>query len=237
MYNAVLVPDVLLAFIKLGTQRWFLGCTEESSVSKTVDSEILTCGIGNKAVAKIFTGQNYSVTVRTLYHNDTFISLQSGSDFLTSQTANVPRTEVGVLASGVVTITGTPVDDKVWAQDALGKTYVATYATGDATVTGGVDGVMYTIIYDEEITNADKVVFDATKFPKNVELQLYGIAQDPATNLPIVNIFYNFPIASPDGSLDLAYAKGTNTSTSITFEILANNQTNEYGEYIVEPLA
>lgn len=239
MKDGVKVQDVMEAYIVTSDKTFFLGCLEESGISKTVDSELLTCGIGNKVRTKLFSAQNYSVNVQPLLHSDNVIALQTGTDFTEGATQNVFKHETHQAVDNVGTIEvtlsagATPLNDAVTILDKYNNEFTGSYDSGTSvvTITDGVAGDTYVIVFQEEEASADILEFDATAYPKNVHLQLHTIGYDPDTNDVIVDIYYDFPIASPDGNMDAVYTKGTNTSTPINFDIINDLLTDSYGTY------
>lgn len=233
MKSGVVVHDVLEAYLLQGSTAHFFGCLTESNINKAQTSEDIRCGIGNVLRNIYDTEQDITFSVTTAMHSDHFIEYQSGGSFSTGQTVEVWKHEVGEAdASLEVTITGTPVDGVVKVIDRFNEEYVGVYATGTVTITGATEGETYTVFYEEEETTADVLDFDATKYPENVEVMLHGIAYDPKTNLVISDIYYQFPIAKPDGNLDLGYALASNITPQITFRAIANAD-NSLGKYIV----
>ena len=210
----------------------FLGCLTESNIDKTQVSEDIRCGIGNVLKAIIDLSQDVTFTVMSKMHSDHIIETQTGGVFATG-TLNAWKHEDGlILATGAFDITGTPLGDIVKVIDKYNKEYVATFISPEVTVVGGTEGASYTCFYQEAEVAADILDFDATLYPENVTVQLHGIAYDPATNLVVSDIYWDFPIVKPDGNLSLAYALATNIQTGITFRAIAD-ALNILGSYAV----
>ena len=237
MFDNVMVKDVLEAFvIDDNGKSYFYGATEEGNISQSVNQETLTAGIGNKVQAVLQTQKEVTFTVQNLFHSDNFLAMQSGSNF-TIGARDTMHKEIVVavenLGSIQCTITGTPKNDIVYVADKFGVNYPATFSAGVVTITtGGVVGELYTISY--LVTNATVSVlpFVADKYPTAKHIQLHGIAYDPKTNIVVADIYYDFKLALPDGNVDRAYGKGSNTPDSVTFTTLEDDSGN-YGEYYV----
>ncbi len=135
-----------------------------------------------------------------------------------------------------VTITGTPLDDVVSVVDIHNTQFVATYATGDVTITGGVEGDKYIVMYQETEAITDYLEFDSTKFPSNVHLQMHTIAYNVDTDTKIADLYWDFPVASPDGNIDSGLSKGENTGTSVKFDIMKPFGVDTYGIFAVVPV-
>lgn len=216
-------------------EHWYYGCTDETAISKTVDKEILTGGIGNKQCGVLFTNQSYQVTITPTLFATNFLETQTGTTFTSGSVDVWKKEEVIAVDDGAggaeATIDGTPIDDEVYVVDKNNESFTGTFATGTVTITDGVIGDTYIIMYQENEATADTLDFDSGTFPKNVHLQLHTIAYEPKTENVTHDIYINFPIASPDGALDMTLTKGTNTQTPITFDILDN--AGSYGTYTV----
>jgi len=237
MFNNVMVKDVLEAFvINDNGKSYFYGATEEGSISQGVDQQPLTAGIGNKVKAILQTQKEVTFTVKNLFHNDSFLAMQSGSDFTIGSRDIMHKEEVVAvdnLGSIQCTITGTPKDDIVYVADKFGVNYPATFSAGVVTITtGGVAGKLYTISYLVTNTAVSILPSVADKYPTTKHIQLHGIAYDPDTNIVVADIYYDFKLAMPDGNVERAYGKGENTPDSITFTTLEDDAGN-YGEYYV----
>ena len=232
------VAEVLIINDTTG-EKFFYGCTEGTGFSKSAESEMLTCGIGNAQRAKLWKGQSLSVTVQTLLFSPNLIAMQTDSlgSFINGS-KNFWKKEMGVGVSGTgieVTITGTPVDDEVTVVDLNNKQYTATYSAGTVTITDGVEGDTYIILYQETEATTDYLEFDSTKFPSNVHLQMHTIAYDVDADVPVADLYWDFPVASPDGNIDSGLNKGENTGTSVKFDIMKPFGVDTYGIFAVVP--
>ena len=240
MYDNLMVKDVFEAFIidDVSGKSYFYGATEETNVSQSVNQEKLTAGIGNKVRAILQSQKEVNFSIQNLFHNDSSMVMQSGSN-MTVGTKDIMKHEIKVATgnegSVECAITGTPKDGKVTVVDKFNKPFVATYVDNKVTITDGVVGNVYTIMYLETISNVSVLPFEAEKFPTVKHVQLHGIAYDPETNLIVADIYYDFRKAMPDGNIDKNYGKGSNTNDKIAFSTLEDEYGN-YGEYYVVPV-
>ena len=241
VFDNIHVHDVFEVFVNDGTRDYFYGCVTGTGLEKTVDSELLRCGIGNKVRAKQFNSQDYKVNVTPLFHNDNIIAMQTGGAFVAG-TKTLKRSfgavavdNLGDIEIDMTSAGGTPVGDAVVVLDKYNTVFVGTYVADVVTITGGVAGDFYTILWDEVLTG-EALDLGGAVFPENVHLTLKGLGYDPDTNAEKLNIYWDFPIASPDGNLSQAYEVGTNSPTNIAFDILSNGVTGSYGTYFVEEI-
>lgn len=223
-------------------EKFFYGCTEGTGFTKEVESELLTCGIGNALRAKLWKGQKLSVTVQTLLFNANLMAMQTDSfgAFTTGSKTFFKKemgTGIGASTTVIVTIKGTPVDDVVTVVDIHNNQYVATFATDTVTITNGVIGDKYIVLYQEVESATDYLKFDSTKFPSNVHLQLHTIAYNVDTDVKIADLYWDFPVASPDGNIDSGLNKGENTGNSVKFDIIKPFGVDTYGIFAVVPVS
>lgn len=232
--NNVIVKDVFEVILEdlVTNKTRFFGITKSGNVKQSVKQDDIRAGIGNGVVGILQGDKDIEFSVTTGFHNDDIFAIQSGSDF-ESKTVAVQKTESGILVGGKITITGTPKNDTVIVQDTKGKEYTATFLTGDVTVTDGVDGEYYTVIYSEDII-AEVLDLNCEKFPKNYKVQLHSIAYDPDTNTVLSDIYWVFNKALPDGSIDAKYESG-NQEDNINFKAMLDIGSKSYGSYLVVP--
>lgn len=235
--NNVVIHDTLEVFINdtSANKTYFFGLTDKANVTQSVKQDVLRSGIGSKVIAVLQSEKNIEFGVTTTLHNDDIYSIQSGSDFTTS-TITVQKTESGKLTSGKIEITGTPKGGTVIVMDNTGKTITGTFATGEVSVTGGVEGTMYDVIYSEDETNAQVLDLNSTAFPKNYSVQLHGIGYDPDKNTIVCDIYWLFDKAMPDGAFNFQGEKGGSPSSDeIKFTAQTPTGSNSYGKYVVVP--
>jgi hypothetical protein len=234
--NNVVIHDTLECFINDtdAGKTYFFGLTDKGDVAQTVTQNVIRSGIGAKVAAVLQSEKNIEFGVTTTFHNDDIYAIQSGNSFTTG-TVTVQKFESGKLVSGKITITGTPKNDEVIVLDKFGKTLTGTYATGEVTVTGGTDGEIVTVIYSEDEVSAEYLDLDATKFPKNYNVQLHGIGYDPDTNEVVCDIYWIFDKAMPNGAFTFNGDKSNPTTEEVRFTAQTPIGSNSYGKYVVVP--
>lgn len=238
-YDNLIVKDTLEAYVidDTNSATYFFGATEESNIKQTIDQQKLTAGIGNKVKALLQSSKQVEFSIKNLFHSDSFLAIQTGSTFTTASKDLMKKevkTAVDNLGSIEVIITGTPKDDEVTVLDKYNTSYTASYAAGTVTITGGVEGTSYTVVYLETTADVNVLDLNAEKYPTTKHVQLHGIAYDPDTNAILADIYYDFNEAVPDGNVDRNYAKGSNISDVINFSTQEDDNGN-YGEYYIVP--
>lgn len=232
-----------IAYIKDLAGNWyFYGLTNSTGITQTSNTELLTSSPSAHTITKIFYNKQMTVDIMPTLFNTRFEMLQNSSmNDVSTVTANVTTHEQVVAVDNVgtieATITGTPVNDTVYVTDLYNsKIYASTYATGTVTITDGVEGDTYIIMYDEEQADVEQVDFARDSFPENIEVTIMVIASDPESNVPEEKWYYNFPICSPSGEFDLSFEKETNTALDVTFDILTGLTGLSYGTKTIVPV-
>lgn len=340
VYDGLIVQDPVEAIIFDGTNAKFFGCTQEGTITQTVDQSELICGIGSKVKAILNKSKMINFNVQVGLHSSDFIAYNSGVSFTSGsrdiwkneKIIGVARNAVGTLtftdsvsdtetvtigedvyefdtdavasitegnirvdvsggatasdavtalvaaigeerdysavdgdgdtvvvtygtagASGEIdttttcadaswgdttliagvtcTITGTPKSDTVYVADVYGKTHTGTYDTSVVTITTGVAGSYYNIMYQETTANVDQVDLDVDSFPSDLHVQLHTIAYDENADEIIADIYWDFPKAVPDGSIDESFSGDAKVST-IGFKAI-DDGTGSYGTYMI----
>lgn len=236
-FNNLLVQDVCEVYLKdlSDTSKvYFFGLTSQAEITQQIQQDVIRGGIGNGVIGVMQSNKELTFKVTTLLHNEDVSAIQSGSAFGASTTFTVQKTESGVLTSGKITITGTPIGTNVLVYDGLGKKLEGTYATGDVTVTGGTEGESYTVVYSTSVTG-EALSLDSKKFPKNYYVELHTIAYNPNSNEVVADLYYVFNKALPNGGLSQQFQAGQSVTDEVEFTCGLLTGSTEYGKYIVVP--
>lgn len=219
----------------------FIGCTTETSMSKTIDSNDLRCGITGGLAGIAYTNPDMTVTVATIAHNDFLMQMQNDEEFVTAVTLDVPRnsglvTLTTVSSDGTYTFTPaiTPVGGNLYFQDKYGKDYPVVYASPTATVTGGA-GLTGTFVWKEEIVNGETFDFNVDSRPKAMGLVIKHLVEAIDTNEPIAHVYYEFDNVVGDGNFDMSMTLNNTAGTTVTLRALPN--TGRFSRQIYEPIA
>lgn len=235
----IVIQDVFEVYLKDladSTKVYFIGTATETEITQTVRQEMLRGGIGNGIKAVLQSEKTIEFTVTNLFHLDSFYEIQSGTTFQPSTTVTVQKTESGTLSGGKIQITGTPTGTSVLVFDKYGKSYTGTYdsTAKTVTITGGVEGDVYTVIYPAQVT-AQVLPLMVDKFPKAYYVELHTIAYAPDTNTVVADIFWQFNKCIPDGGMKATLRAGQNETPQIKFTVLAPTGSNQYGQYVIVP--
>jgi hypothetical protein len=111
--------------------------------------------------------------------------------------------------------------------------FTGTFATGKVTITTGVAGDWYTVIYEEAQTGANILDLNAEEFPKPHKVQLHTIAYDPDTEEIVADLYWVFSKARPDGNIAAGYTSGQNQQDIIKFACETPIGSSSYGKYVV----
>jgi hypothetical protein len=214
---------------------FLFGSTESTAVKTAINKEELTGGIGNLVKAIVQSQKKINFEVKNLFHSDNAIELTQGGtfasgsrDILKKETLQAIEKDGGVK----ITLKGSPKNGStIKVVDNLNQEYVVANKSGVLTITNGTAGKYYTAIYTVTESKVDFLDLNATTFPHTVHVQLHTIGFDPETNSVLYDYYWDFPKALPEGTIDTAYTKGTNTNQTINFTAIANDE-NSYGTYM-----
>lgn len=110
MGKKYLVHDTMEVYLKdLATQKErFLGLTTQANITRSIDSEKIKAGIGNKVVATLLTDNGYEFTVATGIHLQDVYEIQTGKDFTPSSDIEIYdiAESDGVVTATPKTVTG-----------------------------------------------------------------------------------------------------------------------------------
>lgn len=214
---------------------YVFGVTESSTVTTSMSKEELTGGLGNTLQAIMQSDKKVGFEIQNLFFGDTIVELTQGG-VMASGTKTIPVKETKVAVKNLtdieVEITGTPVGGTVQVVDTKNKMYEAVFEDGTVTITDGVAGEAYHVVYTEEKT-VEYLDLNANVFPSAKHVVLRTIGYDPKTNVVLYDYYWDFPNAVPDGNTDYAFTKATNANPSISFDCIADAN-GSYGTYIRE---
>lgn len=234
----ILMYDVCEVYLKElnGSKEYFYGLTKKGEINQTIKQESIRGGIGNGVVGVIQSDKEVKFKVATVLQNDSLFAIQSGADFATTTITTMAKEE-SICATNKLPITGTPKGTAVMIVDSKGVVTSGTFATGNVSGTGLIDGKRYTVLYSKESTTAQVLTIDSKKFPKNYYVELHTIAVDVDTNAVIADVYWIFNKALPNGALSGNYEAGTNASNEVEFTAQLLAGSTEYGKYVVVPRA
>lgn len=230
----ILIHDALEVYLRDDSgKQYFYGITTKGEISQKVKQDIIKGGIGNTVCGVMQSEKEMSFKVSTALQNDTMYEVLTGSTFSTG-TLTVRMTERAKLATGKLTITGTPkTAGTVLCIDSLGKQFTGTFATGQVTITGGTEGAYYTVVYDTDKSNMDILTLDSAVFPKNYYVELHTIAYSPDTNTVLADIFWQFDKALPKADFTESYEAGKANDGEVEFTAITPVGSTAYGRYAV----
>lgn len=223
---------------------FFCGLTTKADVTQKVKQDEIRGAFGNAVLAVIQSEKTVEFDVTTALHNDDIFAIQSGTDFA-STTFTIQKAEnltmtVASGTTGTITVTGTPKTGTVTVKDPTsGKVIGTSNAVADkvVTVTGtGMTTQVVTVLYAEDKSNVDVLDLKQDAFPQGQYVQLHSIAYDKKKNTVIADIYWTFPEALPDGSINGQYEAGKNNGDTIKFKALADDL-GSYGKYCIIPRA
>lgn len=205
-----------------------------SSVQQAIKEDKIKGGIGNRDIAILRSEKTVTLKVRNAVYDTAWLEMVAGVEFADATACTIFRTEKGlVLTGGKVTITNDPVDDKVTLIDSQGKKFTGTFdgVSKEVTIVGGLDGAIYTALYDFDTTGS-VLSIDATKFPENYYVEYQTIEYDIDTNEIVNELIWQFDKVTPNANFEMQFQNGTAISPEFDFTCLAPAGTNQIGRVI-----
>lgn len=211
----------------------FTGEAQLASIAQTVQEDKVQGGIGNRVIAILRSQKNVDLTVRNAVFDSDYIEVMSGGSFTSKAGVVFKKEENLTMATKAVTISGTPKTGgiiKVIAPD--GKQYAGTFATDKITTTDGVDGPGYTAIYQADITGANTLSIDATKFSERYKVEYHTIEYNVVTNAIVNDLYFQFDSVLPSGNFTLSFENGNAQTPEMNLMALCPIGSNEIGRVI-----
>jgi len=226
--------EVFLQDIQTPANVFFLGINTKTDWVKKLSSTILRGGIGNLPKFILQDSNEQEFSVDPLFWGDSLIGILSGTTSA-SGTATVKVSEKLQVASGAVTVVGTPVGSSATIFDAVNKQYVGAFTLKVAAITSPpADGTWVTIVYDSTVTG-NITNLSADKFPKAYKIFAHTIAYLPSTQSIVQDVYLNFYQATCDGNMSASFEGGKEAVLPLKFMLTTPVQSNDFGQYITVP--
>lgn len=209
--------------------------TQLASISQSLGiNEKIFGSIGNKPLALIRGQKEITSTLRNAFYSKEFLSMSQGVSVQEDGVVTVSKREDELkVASGEVTISGSPVGNTATLVNAEGETESAAITTNTITVPVGFaeDGDFISAIYKEEVTG-DIVELESDKFSEAHTIEYHTIAYDPVSNKVVKDIYIQLDHVIPSGDFELSFENGTAIAPEMTFDCLNAPNTNNIGRII-----
>lgn len=210
-----------------------------TSISQTLGiNEKIYGGIGNKPLAIMKGQKEVTSTLRNAFYDQEFLSLTQGVEIDEDGTANVYKTEKGLVVAEnggtlEVTITGTPVGTTVYVRNAKGEVESATVATKKVTIPTGhaAKDEIVSVTYQAQVTG-NIVELDAEKFAEAFTVEYHTIAYDPDTNKVVKDIYIQLDHAVPSDEFEMSLENGSPIAPEVNFECMAAPNSTSIGRII-----
>lgn len=221
--------DVIFKHKKTG-KVVFTAEAQIAGITGSEESEIVRGGIGNKALYTVRHSKEVGLTVQNATFNLEYLAMMQGQ-VVTNDTSIVTEVERVKVEDGQVTIQGNPVGD-VQVGLSNGEFRIVTPKGNTIDVSGfAEDGETVEVSYSKEITGRT-IVIDATKFSENYEVIYKTIEYNTETNEIVRDVYFIFHNASPAGEYELSLENGTPYTPELTFNAMAEANSNEIGRIV-----
>jgi hypothetical protein len=218
----------------------FTAEAQTAGITQDISETDVRGGIGNKKIAVIRSDKSIKLKTKMALFDLEYLSVTQGVAVVNGS-ANVFKTEENLLvvdAAGIlsVTVTGTPIDNKVTLTNLKGVSQEFTVTTKKATVLAAfaAAGEAVSALYKEAVTG-NIVSLDSKKFSENYEVEYHTIAYNPSTNQVVSDIYFQFDNCLPAGAFDISLENGNALSPALDFEALAALNSSEIGRVIEIP--
>ncbi|MBF0793424.1 hypothetical protein [Mammaliicoccus lentus] len=210
------------------------GATQDSSISQSVEEEIIKGGIGNSPQYTIRSGKEMEITIKNALFDHQWLAASQGVKVVEGQKVMVMHTEVvEVGEGGKLTIKEKSITEATIV-DTYGKNLEATFASGEATV-AGLDkqvGKDVSVVYDIEKTG-ETIAFRGDRFAEKFKLQLFTYAYDQATESIAKEVYITFENVSPSSEFEISLSAGEAFTPEYTLKATQDPKTKEIGKFIL----
>lgn len=235
------------ALLFLGEQLYSIGNTlNNNAIHYSITAEDLRAGRKNILLAQYFHDPNMTIDLKNVFFNFDEFGLVTGNTI--EQGGLSLKEEQGTATTGgVVTPTQTPVAPVgmggqiiVWYKKPSEENFKSVIYNGILTIPGAESGDVYCIKYFWNNINASSMTLNANNEPAEVQLvliqDLYSTTIQKGATKPgakVGNLITICPRYRLNGTIDLDFAAGSTTGTSLSGTVIAvNDDTSCEGDYI-----
>ncbi len=209
------------------------GATQDSSISQSVEEEIIKGGIGNSPQYTIRSGKEMEITIKNALFDHQWLAASQGVKVEEGKVMVMHTEVVEVGEGGKISIKETSVTEAT-VVDTYGKNLKATFSAGEATVTGleSQVGKDVSVVYDIEKTG-ETIAFRGDRFAEKFKLQLYTYAYDQATEAIAKEVYITFENVSPSSEFEISLSAGEAFTPEYTLKATQDPKTKEIGKFVL----
>lgn len=213
------------------------GTTQSTSISQSVEEEVIKGGIGNRSLYTIKSDKEIEIQIKDAIFNPQWLAASQGVKVENGKTLVVENVEtVEVEAEGKITVKDTKYNGAAVFVDSKGENHKVTLANGTATVEGiteqiGKEGM---VTYEVERTGKS-IAIRSDRFAEKYKAQLSTVIYEAETEQIVEDLFAVFHNVTPSSEFELGLEAGSALAPEMTLRCTADAKTKEIGNWFTSP--
>lgn len=209
------------------------GATQDSSISQSVEEEIIKGGIGNSPQYTIRSSKEMEITIKNALFDHQWLAASQGVKVENGKVMVMKTEVVEVETGGKIKVSDSTVT-KATIVDTYGKNLEATLTSGSGTVSGLSTqvGKDVTVVYEVEKTG-ETIAFRGDRFAEKFKLQLFTYAYDQATEAIAKEVYITFENVSPSSEFEINLSAGEAFTPEYTLKATQDRKTKEIGKFVL----
>lgn len=211
----------------------FTSEAQTSTISQTVDEEVIQGGIGSRPIYTIRSGKTVELTVRNATFDLEWLAMTQGVKINDNEEFIVKKKTEGTLAEGGTIDAPENVAEggTIHVLNKDRKSIEVEPADGIITVDADFagEGDKIQIVYDALVTG-ETVEMRADSFAEKYEVQYNTVVYDAETEAHVKDLYVEFYEVSPSSAFDMSLENGTAFTPELTFTAAANEKS-EIGKF------
>lgn len=211
----------------------FTSEAQMSSLSQTVDEEVIQGGIGSRSIYTIKSNKQLELTVRNATFDLEWLAMTQGVAVIDDDTLVVQKKSSGTVSGGAVAAPEGVSEGSVYILNDDRKSVEAEVVDGSVTVPEGfaADGEDIQVIREEEVSG-QTVKMRSDRFSEKYKVQYQTVVYDAKTEAIHSDLYIVFNEVSPSSAFDMSLENGTAYTPELTFTATANEQS-EIGTWML----
>lgn len=213
------------------------GTTQSTSISQSVEEEVIKGGIGNRSLYTIKSDKEIEIQIKDAIFNPQWLAASQGVKVEDGKTLVVENVEtVEVEAGGVIKVKDSSYAGEGVFVDSKGENHKVTFTAGSATVEDiteqvGKEGM---VTYEVERTGKS-IAIRADRFAEKYKAQLSTVIYEAETEQIVEELFAIFHNVTPSSEFELGLEAGSALAPEMTLRCTADAKTKEIGNWFTSP--
>lgn len=213
------------------------GTTQSTSISQSVEEEVIKGGIGNRSLFTIKSDKEIEIQIKDAVFNPQWLAASQGVKVENGKELVVENVEtVEVEKDGKISIADSTYDGEAVFVDSKGENHKVTFAKGEATVTEAADQVGKEGMVAYEVKRTGKsIAIRADRFAEKYKAQLNTVIYEAETEQIVEDLFAIFHNVTPSSEFELGLEAGSALAPEMTLRCTADAKTKEIGNWFTSP--